>query len=95
MANLPQRLTLVQTQQQWASQINPVLANPIANASILPGLNLTAGVNIISHKLGQLQQGWFIVDQQGPASIYRSAAFNNLTLQLTCSAAVTIDLAVF
>lgn len=86
-------LSLLQT--QWKSQLDPVLANPTASLSILSNVNLINGVNVINHLLGQKQQGWILVDQQGAASIYRSAPFNNLTLTLTSNAAVTISIGVF
>lgn len=40
-------------------------------------------------------QGWFLVDIQGPATIYSSAPFNNLTLTLTSNTAVTVSIGVF
>jgi hypothetical protein len=82
-------------QNQWATQINPVIANPVNNVSVLQNVSLINGVNVINHKLGQQQQGWFLVDQQGIASVYRSAPFNKITLQLTSSAAVTVSIGVF
>ena len=42
-----------------------------------------------------MQQGWIISDQSAAASIYRSAAFNDLTLTLTSSAPCTINLVVY
>ncbi len=95
MAGLPQGLTLDQTQNQWASIINPVLSNPQNNAALLTGVVLKNGVTVINHKLGRKPQGWFIADQTAAAQIYRSAAFNDLTLTLTSNAAVTVSLGVF
>ena len=86
-------LSLLQT--QWKSQLDPVLANPITGMSILKDIDLIDGVNVINHKLGTIQQGWILVDQQGVASIYRSAPFNDLTLTLTSSASVTVSIGVF
>lgn len=86
-------LSMLQT--QWASQLNPVLANPTTNLSILKDIVLKAGTNVINHKLGQKMQGWFLTDIQGPAVIYRNAELNNLTLSLSCSAPVTVSIGVF
>ena len=86
-------LSLLQT--QWKSQLDPVLANPITNMSILTNVTLNNGVTIINHLLGRTQQGWILVDVQGPAIIYRSAPFNNLTLTLTSGAATTVSIGVF
>lgn len=95
MAQLPRQLTWAQASPRWASQLDPILANPATNPGLLPNIQLIAGVNVIPHKLGQVMQGWKPYDIQGPAVIYRSAPFNNLTLTLTSSAAVTISLEVF
>lgn len=53
------------------------------------------GVTTINHKLGQVQQGWFIIDINGAATVYRSQPFNDKTLVLTSNAAVTVNIGVF
>lgn len=93
--NLPQKLPLPLMQTQWAAILNPVVSNPLNAINILKSVSLANGSNVINHGLGQQQQGWFITDIQGSATIYRSAPFNNLTLTLTSSAAVTVDIGVF
>lgn len=75
--------------------MDPITANPLNNVIILKNINLVIGNNVINHLLGQVQQGWFQVDAQGPAVIYRSAPYNSTTLQLNSSAAVTISLGVY
>ena len=92
---LAQKLTLDQLETKWAAEINPILANPVNNVSILPGVSLKLGTNVINHLLGKVQQGWFLTDIQGPAVIYRSIPFNNLTLTLVSSAAVNVSIGVF
>lgn len=82
-------------QTQWASELNPFLANPLNGVSILEGVSLINGVTVINHLLGQKQQGWFLLDINGAATIYRSAPFNSTTLTLTSSAAVTVNIGVF
>jgi hypothetical protein len=94
-AQLPQKLSLDMLQTRWASQLNPLLANPLNNMSTLKDIKLTTGVNVINTLLGRMQQGWVIVDKQGPADVYRSAPFNDLTLTLTSSANVTISIGVY
>lgn len=86
---------LMLMQSNWSSQLNPILANPLTNPTILKGINLVSGANVINHLLQQTQQGWFITDINAASTIYRSAAFNNLTLTLTSSAACTVNIAVF
>lgn len=93
--SLPLRLPQDQQATIWKSQIDPFLANPTNNMSILNDVVLKTGVNVINHLLQKKQQGWIVTDIQGAATIYRSAPFNNLTLTLTASAPVTISLAVY
>ena len=92
---LPQKLPLDLMQTKWASQLNPLLNNPIMNGLMLQNIALISGVNNVNHLLQRTQQGWFITDQTAAAEIYRSADFNKLTLQLTASAPTTISLWVF
>lgn len=94
-SQLPQKLPLDLMQTRWASQLNPILTNPMTNMSIIENVQLQSGVNVINTLLGRNQQGWVITDIQGPATIYRSASFNALTLTLTSSAAVTVSIGVF
>lgn len=82
-------------QDKWASELNPVIANPLNGALVLSGIVLKVGTNVINHKLGRKMQGWFIVDIDAPAVIYRSAALNGLTVTLNSSAIATIALGVF
>jgi hypothetical protein len=99
MAQLP----LIQAKDQsmnlqltrWKSLVDPVLANPMTNPSILKNVSLVVGDNVVNHKLGRMQQGWMIVDVDAPATIYRSAALNSTTLTLNSDAACVVSIAVF
>jgi len=95
MAQLSTQLPYAQLLTKWSSVINPVLANPLNNVSILQNVVLKSGTNVINHLLGQVQQGWFLVDINGAATVYRSAPFNDKTLTLTSNAAVTVSIGVF
>ena len=86
-------LSMMET--QWSAQLNPLLANPTNNVSLLKNVALINGNTVVNHKLGQTMQGWFIVDINGAATIYRSAPLNDKTLTLNSSAAVTVTLGVF
>lgn len=86
---------LMLMQSNWSAQLNPVLSNPMTNASILKGIVLATGANVINTRLGTKAQGWFITDIDAAVTVYRSAPFNNLTLTLTSSGPATINLAVF
>lgn len=82
-------------QSSWSSQINPFLANPSNKCLLIKNISLISGTTIINHLLGRQMQGWRIADINGVANIYRSQPFNNLTLTLVSSAAVTVNLEVF
>lgn len=89
-------LSMLQT--QWASQINPVLSNPANDSLVLKNVSLTAGSNTINTRLGRKLQGWQIVRQRGPSSIYDTQDNNqqpDLTLLLNSSANVSVDILVF
>ncbi len=92
---LPQQLPLDAMQNQWASQLNPIIANPTNSMFILQNVTLKTGVNVINHKLGKKLQGWVITDIQGVATVYRSAPLSDITLTLTASANVTCSIGVF
>lgn len=79
----------------WAQALNPLIANPLNNMSVLTRIALVVGDNIINHSLGRMMTGWFLTDIQGIATVYRSAPFNAVTLTLTVSAAVTVNIGVF
>lgn len=82
-------------QNVWAAQLNPILVIPILSGLQLTNVSLASGVNNINHLLSRLQQGWFLTDQQGGASIYRSKPFNPTTLTLTSDAVVTVSIWVY
>ncbi len=95
MSQLPLKSPSDITSTRWKALLDPMLANPLNNASILNGVQLAIGATVINHKLGRPLQGWFILDIDGAATIYRSAPLNNLTLTLTSDAAVTVNIGVF
>lgn len=94
---LPLGLDQAQRDTQWKSQLDPVLSNPLNNIKILKNVALVNGTTILNHKLGSTMKGWFIVDQDASASVYKpsTAPFNALTLTLVSNAAVNVNLAVF
>lgn len=100
--NLPKFQTadaiLSMMQTKWASILNPLLSNPCNQSSILPSVSLKSGANIVNHKLGQKLQGWNIVRQRANATIFDTQDSNQtpeITLQLTASGAVVVDIEVF
>ncbi len=95
MSLLSTNLTFPLMITRWASLLNPVLANPTTNMSILKSVMLSSGNNQIAHQLGRIQQGWVVLDINGAAVIYRNKAFNDSYLYLSSDAAVTVNLGVF
>jgi len=88
-------VNLMLMQNKWGSLLNPVLANPTTNMSILKNVALASGNTVINHLLGAVQQGWVVLDVDAAATIYRSAPLNDKTLTLHSSAACTVTLGVF
>lgn len=84
-----------QMQNTWASQLNPLLANPLNSINIIKGVKLINGTITFNHKLGRMMQGWFITDIDTAATIYRSAALNDKTLTLTSNASALVNVGVF
>lgn len=89
-------LSMMET--QWKSQLDPLLAKPTSQSSILKKVSLVSGSNTINHLLGRDLQGWKITRQRAAASIYDNQDSNqspNLTLILVSSASVVVDIEVF
>lgn len=80
---------------RWKSLIDPLLRNNLNSVEFLTGIVLASGTTTFPHKLGRKMQGWFITDIDGASTIYRAAPFNELTLTLTSSSQVTVNIGVF
>lgn len=82
-------------QTAWSGQLNPIISNPLTNPTILKGVSLASGVNVINTTLTTTLQGWIVSDITAAVTLYRSAPKAPLTLTLTCSGTATCDLVVF
>lgn len=85
-------------QNSWATQLNPLLANPALKSIILKNVLLVTGSNTINHKLGRKLQGWKIVRQRAAASLYDDQDANQqpaLTLILVANTPVSVDIECF
>lgn len=85
-------------QSEWAKQLDPLLRNPSNKSNILSKITLVIGNNTINHLLGRKLQGWRIIRQRGPASIYDDQDDNPMpqaTLVLVSNAIVSVDIEVF
>lgn len=81
-----------QMETLWKSALDPVLANLLLQGNLISNITLNNGVTVINHKLGRMQLGWFLTDNTGIATIYRSQPFNNLTLTLTSNASEVVSI---
>lgn len=96
--SLSQKLSWELANPRWASELNPVLANPIVGGRLVKNISMITGVNIINHGLGDKIQGWIVIMNSAAATFYDSQATNprpQLTLILNASAPATISLYVF
>lgn len=95
---LPKGLTLEMMQTKWASILDPLLGRQSLNLVILENVSLSTGANVVNHTLGRKLTGWRIVRIRALATIYDTQDSNSmpeLTLLLTSSASVVVDLEVF
>lgn len=85
-------------QNRWASLIEPTLSNPLVQGQLLTNVTIVAGSNVVNHKLSRPLVGWLVVRQRALASLFDTQDSNTrpaLTLLLTSSADVMVDLYVF
>lgn len=92
---LPIRIPYDLLLTKWSSILNPLIANPLNDVSILKNVILASGNNKIPHLLDRPQQGWFILDINSAITLYRSQPLNSQFLYLTASGAATVSLGVF
>ncbi len=96
MAQLSPKLEWALANPKWASQLNPILANQLIQGNLLTGITLAATTPLaINHLLQRMMVGWFIVDQNSSAIIWRTQPFNSINLTLESSANTTLNLWVF
>jgi hypothetical protein len=87
-----------QLQENVIRSVEPVLDNPLVDGVLLQSIILLSGGNTINHKLGRRLKGWIVTRIRASATIYDTQdtnLFPDLTLKLTASANVTVDLYVF
>lgn len=97
-SKLPQRLSWDMASTLWATILGPLVANPVLQGIILQNVELSAGVNVINHKLGRKLQGWYPVRVRAAAIFFDTQdtnRFPELTLQLTSSADCVVDIYCF
>lgn len=96
MAQLSTKLPWELAQTKWPATLNPVLALPILSGNQINNIQLTVSVPlVINHLLQRNPQGWIITDNTASATVWRTMAFNPLTITLEASADTTISIWVF
>lgn len=98
MEKLSPKLDWSLANPKWAATLNPVLANPLLRGQQIDGIVLFSGTPYtFSHQLGQLPQGWFVVDSNAAANIYRPSGYpwSQSIITLKSDADVTISIWVY
>lgn len=92
MSLLSTKLPWELAQTKWAATLNAILSLPILNGTQITNVKLVANTPlVINHLLQRMPQGWFLTDNTANTSVWRTAAFNNLTITLEASANTTIS----
>lgn len=83
-------------QTKWAADLNPIISLPVLAGIQINSIILTANTpKAINHLLQRLPQGWFLVDINASATVWRSAVFTMTTITLESSANVTVSLYIY
>jgi len=85
-------------QSAWTNILNPLVDNPVNKGVLLKSVQLSVGSNVINHKLGRKLQGWVLTRVRASSVVHDTQESNSspeLTLWLTSSAAVVVDIYVF
>jgi hypothetical protein len=89
----------INLQDNLVSALDAVSATPFLGGVMHDAVSLVAGkVNEISHKLGKVPGGWFVLDKDAQADIWRDPVTNNndgIILNLRTSADVTIRIWIY
>lgn len=97
--SLPQHLPYNLMLTTWSQLLNPLLVVEISLGLALNDIDLinntSGGQNTIPTTLGRMQLGWFIIDKDSPADIWRVAPFNSTNLVLECDQDTTVSIWVF
>lgn len=88
-------LSMMET--QWASQLNPVISNPLIAGNLFKNVVLSSGSNTINHKLDRAYQGYLISGMHGSfIQLFDTPSpMPDKTLVLNASASGSIDIWIF
>lgn len=89
---------LTRVQEYISRCFGGIIGSEIIDGVLLQEVDLTAGQNEISHRLGRKLRGWVVVRQRANVGIWDEQDSNSkphLTLVLQASGPVTVDLWIF
>ena len=96
MALLSTKLPWDLAQTKWSSILNPIISNPILAGDSLTDIILKANIpQSINHLLQRIPQGWFLIDNDSSATIWRAKPFTIYTITLESDADTTISIWIF
>lgn len=79
--------------------VRPLSSNPLLDGRLIEGVAITSGTTkLVDHGLGRAWRGWYVVDRNANANVYRDTASRaeaSRQLALLASATVTVTLWVF
>ena len=85
-------------QNQWSTQLQPLLDNPLMHGLLLQNISLGTGSTSVNHTLGRRLVGWFVTRKRNGAVIYDTQDSNPmpaLTLNLVSDMAAVVDIYVY
>lgn len=85
-------------QDRWSAILNPIIASPGNQATIISNYKIVSGINNINHLLGRKLQGYRIILKSANANIHDNQLTNQtpqLTLILVSDAPTTVSIEVF
>ena len=92
----PTAREFMQMQENVGLVLDEFVRRPENDTVLLEDEELTASTEkSINHGLGRTPRGWYIVDKDADANVYRSSASTSTQIKLTADANVTISLVVF
>lgn len=91
-----QDVTLRRVQDAVARVLRRICSVPLLDGLLIGPLSFALGVpQVITHRLGRTPIGFFVVNRDGAAVIYRVGAFDAARITLQSSAACSATLWVF
>lgn len=84
-----------QLQLNIINGVNALIGLPLNQGTLIQEVDLVTGANVVNHTLGRALVGWILTRVRANATVFDTQDLNpnpGLTLFLTASADVTVDL---